>query len=98
MNVKVNLPFLKRLRWLSIVEGTSTLVLFGIGWFLRFDIRTLSIASQAAVGGPGSALALSRSMHWSRLVTPGVIIGIFGYALGNYLGFACAYVLRGITQ
>lgn len=73
-------------------------VLFGIGWFLRFDIRTLSVASQAAVGGPGSALALSMSMNWSRLVTPGIIIGIFGYAFGNYLGFACAYLLRGWLQ
>ena len=71
-------------------------VLFGAGWLLRFDIRTLSVASQAAVGGPGSALALSMSMHWSRLVTPGIIIGIFGYALGNYLGYACAYLLRSL--
>ena len=28
------------------------------------------------------------------LVTPGIILGIFGYALGNYVGFACAYVTR----
>lgn len=70
-------------------------VLFGVGWLIRFDIRTLSMASQAAVGGPGSALALSMSMNWNRLLTPGIIIGIFGYALGNYLGFFCAYVLRG---
>lgn len=71
------------------------LVLFGAGWLLNFDIRTLSIASQAAVGGPGSALALSMSMNWTRLLTPGIIIGIFGYAFGNYLGFFCAYLLRG---
>jgi uncharacterized membrane protein len=74
------------------------IVLFVVGYFLRFDIRTLSVASQAAVGGPGSALALSMSMNWSRLVTPGIIIGIFGYAVGNYLGFACAYVLRGLLS
>ena len=77
------------------VIGVHALVLFGLGWLLRFDIQTLSVASQAAVGGPGSALALSMSMNWSRLVTPGVIVGIFGYALGNYLGFACAYLVRG---
>ena len=77
---------------------THAVVLFGIGWLLHFDIRTLSVASQAAVGGPGSALALSMSMNWSRLVTPGIIIGIFGYAFGNYLGFACAYLLRAWLQ
>lgn len=73
------------------------LVVFGAGYLLRFDMRTLSVASQAAVGGPGSALALSMSMSWSRLITPGIIIGIFGYALGNYLGFGCAYLLRAWT-
>ena len=70
------------------------LVVYGLGWLARLDLPTVSVASQAAVGGPGSALALSMAMKWSRLVTPGVIVGIFGYALGNYLGFACAYLVR----
>ena len=86
------------LAFMVTVIVTHAVVLFGIGWLLHFDIRTLSVASQAAVGGPGSALALSMSMNWSRLVTPGIIIGIFGYAFGNYLGFACAYLLRAWLQ
>ena len=70
------------------------LITYGIGWLARLDLPTVSIASQAAIGGPGSALALSMAMKWDRLVTPGVIVGIFGYALGNYLGFACSYLVR----
>ncbi len=70
------------------------LTVYGMGWLARLDLPTVSVASQAAVGGPGSALALSMAMKWDRLVTPGVIVGIFGYALGNYLGFACAYLVR----
>ena len=70
------------------------LVVYGLGLFARLDLPTVSVASQAAIGGPGSALALSMAMKWDRLVTPGVIVGIFGYALGNYLGFACAYLVR----
>jgi uncharacterized membrane protein len=71
------------------------LIVYGIGFLLRFDLPALTIASQAAVGGPGSALALSMSMKWYRLVTPGIIVGIFGYGIGNYIGFGCAYLLRG---
>lgn len=71
-------------------------VLFGLGKLTGLDIRTISVASQAAVGGPGSALALTMSLHWNRLVTPGIVIGIFGYALGNYLGIGCAFVLRAL--
>ena len=70
------------------------LVVYGLGLLARIDLPTVSVASQAAIGGPGSALALSMAMKWYRLVTPGVIVGIFGYALGNYLGFACAYLVR----
>ncbi len=73
------------------------LVAYGLGWLARLDLATVSVASQAAIGGPGSALALSMAMKWNRLVTPGVIVGIFGYALGNYLGFACAYLVAALT-
>jgi uncharacterized membrane protein len=80
--------------YMVTVIAVHALVLFGGGWLLKLDIPTISIASQAAVGGPGSALALSMSMKWSRLLMPGVIIGIFGYAFGNYLGFICSYLVR----
>ena len=69
------------------------IVAYGLGWLARIDLATVSVASQAAIGGPGSALALSMAMKWNQLVTPGVIVGIFGYALGNYLGFACAWLV-----
>jgi uncharacterized membrane protein len=76
-----------------VIISLHMLVIYGIGWLVRFDLPVVSVASQAAIGGPGSALALSMAMKWNRLVTPGIIVGIFGYALGNYLGFACASLL-----
>ena len=72
-------------------------VAYGIGWFARVDLATVSIASQAAIGGPGSALAIGMAMKWHKLVAPAVIVGIFGYALGNYLGFVCAYSVRSLV-
>ena len=79
---------------LSII-AVHALFVYGVGFLLRFDLASLTIASQAAVGGPGSALALGMAMKWGALVTPGIIVGIFGYGVGNYLGFATAYLLRG---
>ena len=79
------------------VIAIHMLVAYGIGWFARVDLPTVSIASQAAIGGPGSALAIGMAMKWHKLVAPGVIVGIFGYALGNYLGFACAYVVQALV-
>jgi uncharacterized membrane protein len=71
-------------------------IVYGSGWLLNFDLHSVTIASQAAVGGPGSSLALAMSLNWNRITTPGVIMGIFGYAVGNYFGFATSYLLRAL--
>jgi uncharacterized membrane protein len=80
--------------YMITIIAIHAVIVYGAGRLLGFDLPTVTIASQAAVGGPGSALALSMSMKWPTLVTPGIIVGIFGYALGNYLGFACAWLTR----
>ncbi len=82
--------------YMAAIVAVHAAVVYGAGRLLRFDLATLTIASQAAVGGPGSALALAMSLRWPWLVTPGIIVGIFGYALGNYLGIACAYLVRAL--
>ncbi len=71
-------------------------IMYGGGWLAGFDLPAISVASQATVGGPGSALALTMSMKWTSLTTPGIIVGIFGYGIGNYVGFACAQLLRSL--
>lgn len=70
------------------------LVVYGSGWLLRLDVETLSVASMAAVGGPGTALALATARGLPHLVLPGVLAGLLGYAVGNYAGLAVAAMLR----
>ena len=31
---------------------------------------------------------------WKSLALPGVIVALAGYAVGNYVGFATAYLMR----
>ena len=82
--------------YMAVILAIHVVITYGVGWLLGYDIPNLSVASQAAVGGPGSALALAMSMSWQPLVTPGIIVGILGYAVGNYIGFACSYLVRGL--
>jgi uncharacterized membrane protein len=83
--------------FMIVIIAIHVLVAYGTGWLTKVDLPTVSIASQAAIGGPGSALAIGMAMKWHKLVAPAVIVGIFGYALGNYLGFACAYAVRALV-
>lgn len=78
------------------VVGVHGLVVFGLGRFTRLDPGTLAVASQAAVGGPSTALAVAVSRKWPALVLPGVAVGLLGYAAGNYLGFLLGHAARAL--
>ncbi len=81
--------------WLVLlVVAVHGVVVYGGGRLARLDVGTLSVASQAAVGGPSSALAVAVSREWRGLVLPGIIVGLLGYAVGNYLGVGVAVLVR----
>jgi len=67
-----------------------------VGKLLRLDLGTLAVASQAAVGGPSSALAVAISREWRHLVLPAVIVGLLGYAVGTYLGLGVGHLVRAL--
>lgn len=79
-----------------VVVGIHGLVVYGGGRLLNLDVGTLSVASQAAVGGPSSALAVAVSRRWRALILPGVVVGLLGYAAGNYLGYGIGYLTRAL--
>ena len=70
--------------------------IFGIGRLARLDYATLAVASQANVGGAASAIALAGARGYTNQLVPGVAVGLLGYAVGNYLGFLVATMMRGL--
>ena len=66
-----------------ILLTVHAIVLFGLGSLFRFSMPELITASNAAVLGATTAPALAAAKGWKDLVTPGVIVGVFGYALGT---------------
>lgn len=77
-----------------ITVAVHGLVIFGIGPLVGLDLKTLAVASQAAVGGPASAMALATARGYTDRLLPGVAAGLLGYAAGNYLGLAVAAAVR----
>jgi uncharacterized membrane protein len=61
-------------------------VVFGAGALLKLDLATLVIASNACVGGSTSAGPLAAARGWQELVTPGILCGALGNAIGTFIG------------
>lgn len=59
----------------------------------KMDLAEIVIASLACVGGPVAPAAISASRGWHTLVTPGLMVGILGYAIANFIGVALANLL-----
>jgi len=82
--------------YVTIMIVVHMVGVYGIGRLLRLDIRLLTIASAAAKSGPPTVVALANVHGWKTLVLPGVAMGLLGYAVGNYLGFAAAYMMKAL--
>ena len=54
----------------------------------RVPLRTLLVASNANVGGVGTALAMATAMGWPRLLAPAAAAGTLGYAVATFIGVA----------
>jgi len=79
-----------------ITVSIHGLVIFGLGRAAGIDTPTLAVASQAAIGGPASAMALASARGYTDRLLPGVAAGLLGYAAGNYLGLAVARIMQGV--
>lgn len=72
----------------AVLLCVHALVLLALGRLLGLTLPELIIASNAAVLGATTAPALAAAKGWSHLVTPGVLVGVLGYALGTVVGTA----------
>lgn len=71
-----------------ILLSVHLVMLLGVGRLFRLTLPELVTASNAAVLGATTAPALAAAKGWHDLVTPGVLVGVFGYALGTFAGTA----------
>ena len=62
------------------------LVAFGVGRLAGLEAEEVAIASNACLLGPPTAAAEAVRNGWHDLVTPGLLCGVFGYAVGNFIG------------
>jgi uncharacterized membrane protein len=71
-----------------ILLTVHLLVLLIAGKLFRLTLPELVTASNAAILGATTAPALAAAKGWHDLVTPGVLVGVLGYAMGTLIGTA----------
>lgn len=71
-----------------ILLSVHLVVLLSVGRLLGLTLPELVTASNAAILGATTAPALAAARGWNDLVTPGVLVGVLGYALGTFAGTA----------
>ena len=81
------------LAFAALIVVVHFFVAFGVGRALRLDPKDVLIGSNACLLGPPTAAAQAASEGWDDLVTPGVLVGLFGYVIGNFLGVGLFAVL-----
>lgn len=71
-----------------ILLSVHLIVLLAVGRRLGLTIPELLTASNAAILGATTAPAMAAAKGWHDQVTPGVLVGVIGYALGTFIGTA----------
>jgi uncharacterized membrane protein len=80
--------------YVIIIMTVHFVVLYGGGRLLRMDLGVLTIASVATKAGPPLVVPVAEAKGWRHLVLAGIIVGMLGYAIGNYVGYAVAHGVR----
>jgi len=74
----------------AIVVICHALMIFGLGRVFHTDLMETVIASNACAAGPASAAALAAGKGRPDLVAPAILLGVFGYAVANFIGVGLA--------
>jgi uncharacterized membrane protein len=79
--------------WMTI----HALLLIGMAKLIKAPYFFLAVGSQANVGGAASAPVVANAFHPS-LTSVGVLLAVFGYAVGTYAAWACAILMQLVSQ
>ncbi|MBQ4313436.1 MAG: DUF819 family protein [Clostridia bacterium] len=81
------------LAYVAAVQFASIALHYILAAICRIDMPTTMITSVAGVFGPAFIVPVANSMKNRDVVLPGLICGILGYAIGNYIGIGVAMLL-----
>ncbi len=79
--------------FLVVVMISSVLLHFLLAFIFKIDADTVIITSVAAIFSPAMIAPVATAIKNKEIIVSGLTTGLVGYAVGNYLGIAIAYLL-----
>ena len=80
----------------AIILFINFLFTFGLGKLFKYELEELVLAAIVTSGGPMSGVAAAISKKWQNLIFPSLMLGIWGYVIGNYIGYLVGILLQAI--
>lgn len=77
----------------AFVMTTAIVIHLILAIIFRIDTDTMIITSTAGIFGPAFIGPVAERLKNREVIVPGLTCGLVGYAIGNYLGFAVAWLL-----
>jgi uncharacterized membrane protein len=81
------------LMFIVVMVAVHLVILVIVGKLFRLDLAEVMIASNACILGPAPAAALAAGKGWQPLVAPGILVGMFGYAIATFIGVGITALL-----
>lgn len=91
---ELNKEALLLLAMFATAQFGAVVVHFLLSKLFKIDADTALITSTAGIYGPAFIVPVADAMDNREVVLPGLICGIVGYAIGNYLGIGVAIALK----
>jgi len=91
---QMNFSGIYYLYFMSTVLISVVCLHFLLCWIFKIDRDTAMVTNIAAVFGPPFVVPVASAMNNKDALVAGLTSGLVGYALGNYLGFGVAYLVK----
>jgi len=78
---------------LMVIQFSTVILHFILAKLCRIDYHTTAITSTAGIFGPAFIIPVAKALKNDEIILSGIICGIFGYAIGNYLGLGFGTLL-----
>ena len=72
------------------------IVMLVVARLIRAPVFYVAVGSQANIGGPASAPIVAGAFH-PALAPVGVLLAVFGYAIGTYAAWLCGLMMRAVS-